>query len=82
MAFLDRSVELIGPVFGDSYGIHEQHTRSIGWDGLIVGKIIPDRPAGFRIDRNGTPIAWAPATSLRFIGGPITEGMIVVSRRF
>jgi hypothetical protein len=73
MAFLDRSVELIGPIFQDSYG-HGRTTYAVGWNDhdLKIGKIIPDREAGFRIDRHGTPIGWDPASSLAFIGGPLT----------
>ena len=59
------SVELVGPYYGDSYGGNGTHSIANGWEGLRIGQIFLDgRKAPFRIDRNGTPIGWAPASSL------------------
>jgi hypothetical protein len=60
------SVELVGHYFGDSYGGTPPYTAACGWSGLTIGNIIRNRAAPYRIDHNGTPIGWAPASSLRF----------------
>ena len=59
------SVELVGPYHGDSYGGGGTHTAAVGWSGLTIGDIKDGRAAPYRIDRNGTPIGWAPASSIR-----------------
>lgn len=59
------SVELTGPYHGDSYGGGGTHWAAIGWTGLTIGAIIEGRAAPYRIDRDGIPIGWAPASSLR-----------------
>ena len=56
-------VMLIGPYYADSYGNREQ-TRTIGWGGLTVGRILQDRPAPVEIRRSGTTIGWAPRESV------------------
>ena len=61
-------VELIGPYHGDSYGGHGTHTAAVGWSNLTIGAVCPGRAAPFRIDRNGTPIGWAPARSIAIPG--------------
>ena len=51
----------------------------VGWQGLKIGDIKEGRKAPYRIDRNGTPIGWAPASSLRLKGVTrITVGIVVV----
>lgn len=73
------SVELVGPYHGDSYGGGGTHRAAIGWQGLRIGAIREGRAAPYRIDRNGTPIGWAPASSLRIKGGVrITIGIMVI----
>jgi hypothetical protein len=73
------SVELVGPYHADSYGGGGTHTAAVGWQGLKIGEIIPGRAAPYRIDRNGTAIGWAPASSLRLKGiREITVGVIVI----
>ena len=72
------SVELVGHYFGDSYGGGGTHTAAVGWQGLKIGDIKEGRKAPYRIDRNGTPIGWAPASSLRVKSGRITIGIVVV----
>jgi hypothetical protein len=73
------SVELVGPYHGDSYGGGGTHTAACGWSGLKIGQIISGRKAPFRIDRNGTPIGWAPLSSLRPKGSvTIVVGMVIV----
>jgi hypothetical protein len=71
------SVELVGPYYGDSYGGSGTHTAAVGWKGLTIGAIREGRKAPYRIDRNGTPIGWAPASSLR-AKVRITIGMIII----
>ena len=71
------SVELVGPYYGDSYGGHGVHTAAVGWKGLTIGTVIEGRKAPYRIDRNGTPIGWAPASSLR-AKVRITIGMVII----
>lgn len=71
------SVELVGPYYGDSYGGNGEHLAAIGWKGLTIGTIIEGRKAPYRIDRNGTPIGWAPASSIR-AKGKITRGMVII----
>ena len=71
------SVELVGPYYGDSYGGNGTHTAAVGWKGLTIGAIKEGRKAPYRIDRNGTPIGWAPASSLR-AKVRITIGMIII----
>ena len=72
------SVELVGHYFGDSYGGGGTHTAAVGWQGLKIGDIKEGRKAPYRIDRNGTPIGWAPASSLRVKTGKITIGIVVI----
>ena len=73
------SVELVGQYYGDSYGGGGVHTAAVGWQGLKIGDIKEGRKAPYRIDRNGTPIGWAPASSLRPKGiTRITVGIVVV----
>ena len=73
------SVELVGPYHGDSYGGHGTHTAAVGWKGLTIGAIKEGRAAPYRIDRNGTPIGWAPKSSIRIKGGvTINIGMFVI----
>ena len=60
------SVELIGPYHSNCDGGGGSHTKAIGWDNLKVGQTIHGKPAPYRIDRNGTTIGWAPASSVRF----------------
>ena len=72
------SVELIGPYFGDSYGGNGKHTAAVGWKGLTIGDIKEGRTAPYRIDRNGTPIGWAPASSIRAKGVKITIGLVII----
>ena len=60
-----KNVELVGDYFGDSYAETEPHRKAIGWKGLIIGDIIEGRAAPYKIVRNGKPIGWAPASSLR-----------------
>jgi hypothetical protein len=73
------SVELVGPYHGDSYGGGGTHTAAVGWKNLVIGDIVDlSRKAPFRIDRDGVPIAWAPASSLRLKGlRQITVGVTV-----
>jgi hypothetical protein len=70
------SVELVGAYYGDSYGGNGIHNAAVGWSNLRIGQIYLDRKAGFRIDRNGVPIGWAPLSSLRF-RGTIVVGLTV-----
>ncbi|KAK8888383.1 hypothetical protein M9Y10_039453 [Tritrichomonas musculus] len=74
------SVELVGPYHGDSYGGGGTHTAAVGWKNLKIGAIREGRAAPYRIDRNGTPIGWAPASSLKLQGGAtvITIGLVIV----
>jgi hypothetical protein len=73
------SVELVGPYHADSYGGGGNNTAAVGWQGLRIGAIAPGRAAPFRIDRNGTPIGWAPGSSLRLKGiREITVGITVI----
>ena len=62
-----NSVELVGEYFRDSYAESEPHTKAIGWKGLIIGDIIGGRAAPYKIVRDGNPIGWAPASSIRKI---------------
>ena len=62
-----NNVELVGEYFGDSYAETEPHTKAIGWKGLIIGDIIGGRAAPYKIVRDGKPIGWAPASSIRQI---------------
>ena len=56
-----------------------KHTAAVGWQGLKIWDIIEGRKAPYRIDRNGTPIGWAPASSLRAkSGGKIVIGIVVI----
>jgi hypothetical protein len=72
------SVELVGHYHGDSYGGGGVNWAAIGWDGLRIGDVKHGRPAPFRIDRNGTPIGWAPGSSIRLKNARIIViGMIV-----
>ena len=71
------SVELVGPYFADSYGGGGTHKAAIGWKGLTIGDIKEGRKAPYRIDRNGTPIGWAPASSIR-AKQKIQIGMIII----
>ena len=72
------SVELVGQYYGDSYGGGGVHTAAVGWQGLKIGDIKEGRKAPYRIDRNGTPIGWATASSLRAKGGiRITIGISI-----
>ena len=74
------SVELVGPYCGDSYGGHGTHTAATGWSNLKIGQIIPGRKCPYRIDHNGVPIGWAPASSLRLKGiTVITVGTIIIA---
>jgi hypothetical protein len=76
---VQMSLQLVGPYHADSYGGGGTHTAAVGWQGLKIGDIIPGRAAPFRIDHNGTPIGWAPASSLRLtFRGTITIGLTVV----
>ena len=73
------SVELVGPYHADSYGGGGTHTAAVGWSGLTIGDIKEGRAAPYRIDRNGTPIGWAPKSSIRIKGGvTIYIGMFVI----
>jgi hypothetical protein len=63
--FDEMSVNLVGQYYGDSYGGNGTHTIAIGWSDLYIGEFIPGRFAGFRIDRYGEPIGWAPMSSIR-----------------
>jgi hypothetical protein len=74
------SVELIGPYHGDSYGEGGTHTAACGWSGLTIGRVFTDgRAAPYRIDRHGTPIGWAPASSIRLNGvSTIIVGLVVI----
>ena len=73
------SVELVGKYYGDSYGGGGEHTAAVGWQGLKIGDIKEGRKAPYRIDRNGTPIGWESASSLRPKGiTRITVGIVVV----
>ena len=62
-----NNVELVGEYFGDSYAETEPHIKAIGWKGLIIGDIIGGRAAPYKIVRDGKPIGWAPASSIRQI---------------
>ena len=62
-----NNVELVGEYFGDSYAETAPHTKAIGWKGLIIGDIIGGRAAPYKIVRDGKPIGWAPASSIRQI---------------
>lgn len=76
------SVELVGPYHADSYGGGGTNTAAVGWSGLRIGAICSGRAAPFRIDRNGTPIGWAPGSSLRLKGVIVIEiGMTVIVSR-
>ena len=73
------SVEFIGQYYWDSYGGGGVHTATVGWKDLKIGDIKEGRKAPYRIDRNGTPIGWAPASSLRVkSGNKITIGIVVI----
>ena len=75
------SVELVGPYHGDSYGGHGTHTAAVGWSGLTVGDYKPGRAAPVRIDRNGTPIGWAPLSSIRLVGITVIRiGITIIVR--
>ena len=65
------SVELVGPYHADSYGRGGTHTTAVGWNNLQIDDIKEGRAAPYRIDRNGTPIGWAPASSLRLKGAKV-----------
>ena len=76
---MNKSVELIGPYQGDSYGGNGTHTAAVGWKGLTIGDIKEGRAAPYRIDRNGTPIGWAPKSSIRVKPGvTIFIGIMVI----
>jgi hypothetical protein len=72
------SIELVGPYHADSYGGGGTHTAAVGWRGLTLGDFLPGRPAPFRIDRNGTPIGWAPWSSVRAKGEPEVGTVVIV----
>jgi hypothetical protein len=64
---MSTAVELIGPYHGDSYGEGGTHTKACGWENLTIGKIFTDgRKAPNRIDHDGTPIGWAPDSSIKY----------------
>ena len=76
---MNKSVELIGPQHGDCYGRNGTHTAAVGWKGLTIGDIKEGRAAPYRIDRNGTPIGWAPKSSIRVKPGvTIFIGIMVI----
>jgi hypothetical protein len=59
------SIQLVGPYHADSYGGGGTHSIAVGWKGLRIGQVIKGRKAPYRIDHNGVPIGWAPASSIR-----------------
>jgi hypothetical protein len=77
-SLLSMSVELVGPYHGDSYGGNGTHTAAVGWNGLKIGQYIEGRAAPWRIDRNGTPIGWAPTSSLRPKGVRLVVGLVII----
>ena len=58
-------VRLIGKYYNNSYGGEQEYTYACGWENLTIGRMFDDgRAAPYRIDHNGTPIGWAPRSSL------------------
>ena len=72
------SVELVGHYYEDSYWGGGVLTAAVVWQGLTFGDIKEGRKAPYRIDRNGTPIEWAHASSLRRAKGRITIGVVII----
>ena len=62
-----NDVELIGVYYGDSYAETEPHKKAIGWSGLKLDRIIQGRAAPYLVVKNGSPIGWAPPSSVRRI---------------
>jgi hypothetical protein len=77
-SLLSMSVALVGPYHGDSYGGGGTHNAAVGWQGLRIGDYQAGRAAPWRIDRNGTPIGWAPTNSLRLKVGVVRVGLVVI----
>ena len=67
---LGNDVELIGVYYGDSYAETVPHDKAIGWKGLKLGRIVQGRYAPYLIVRNGSPIGWAPPSSVKKITQP------------
>jgi hypothetical protein len=63
------SVKLVGPYYTDSYRGGGPNTIGLKFTTLTIGRIIPGRAAPYRIDHDGTPIGWAPESSLVCPGG-------------
>jgi hypothetical protein len=59
------SCELIGPIYGDSYGGGWVHIIPVGCPDLSIGQVHLERLAPYRIDQRGTTLGWAPPCSLR-----------------
>ena len=62
-----NDVELIGVYYGDSYAETEPHKKAIGWSGLKLDRIIQGRAAPYLVVQNGSPIGWAPPSSIKKI---------------
>ena len=59
------AVNLVGTYYADSYAEQGASRNAIGWTGLSIGAISAGRKAPYRIDHNGQPIGWAPASSIQ-----------------
>jgi len=80
ISFLQMSVrlELVGPYYVDSDATPPEHGIAQGWKGLTIGEYLKGKAAPYRVDRNGTPIGWAPGSSLRIVvGRAIVVGAII-----
>jgi hypothetical protein len=62
-----RPINLVGEYYGNSDGGNGTNNIAWGWENLTIGEYIHKRAAPFRIDRNQSPIGWAPRKSIRFI---------------
>ena len=67
---IGNDVELIDDYYEDSYAETVPHNKAIGWKGLKLGRIIQGRYAPYLIVRNGSPIGWAPPSSVKKITQP------------
>ena len=67
---IGNDVELIGVYYEDSYAETEPHKKAIGWSGLKLDRIIQGRAAPYLVVKNGSPIGWAPPSSVKKITQP------------
>jgi hypothetical protein len=52
-----------GPNYSNTDAEHDQHTRSVGWADIIVGRIEKGTVVTFGLDQSEVTIRWAPGAS-------------------